>query len=205
MEALSQDSATQFNAFLRNPSMAPKAIERVVRHRHAGFRQTRVLAFWHLLRKTQCDRVAIDDADREGVMEYFYEVVEGPILEETRRHLAQAVDDPSWVWLHALRRLWSPDMARTLPQQIRRVGAERVLYAVTPLIQDFHAKNRPFEKYTKAGGGPMGGGHQRAVEIPSQWYRSLLYPMLGGEPRGLFDDTPMSYTETLSSMFSLCS
>jgi len=200
MEALGEDSASKFNGFLRRPAVAPKAIERITKLRYAGFHQTRILALWHLFRKTNCDRVTIEEADRDAVMDYFYEVIEGAVLLETQRHLVNSVDDPSWVWLHALKRLWTPEMGTSLPSQIQRVGGRRVFAAVVPLIQEFHAKNRPYLQYSQERGPP--GSTGQTVNIPSQWYRSVLFPMLGGEPHGLFDDTPMSYTETLSSMFS---
>lgn len=196
MECLASDNAAAFVQFLRRPETAKKAIERVLNMRVATFVNVRVLTLWHLLRGSQVTNIDMKEDDKPLILSYLYEPIktDEALAAETRSHLINATDDPSWVWLDALKKFWAPEMAEPLQTKIRQIGSSKVSRVVTPLVTTYHQKNRPFRKFSE--------GNEAEVTIPSAWYRTLLYPMLGGEPRGSFDDTPMGYQETLSSIFS---
>ena len=196
MECLASDNASSFVQLLRRPETAKKAIERVLKMRVATFVNVRVLTLWHLLRGSQVRYIDMPDDSKSLILDYLYEPIrtDKALASETRTHLINSSDDPSWVWLDALKAFWSPEMAEPLQKKIQQIGPSKVSRVVTPLIMEYHQKNRPFRKFSE--------GNEAEVSIPSAWYRTLLYPMLGGEHRGTFDDTPMGYQETLSSIFS---
>ncbi len=197
MECLAEDEPGLFMQFLRKPEMGKRAIERVLKLRLATFSNIRILTLWHLFRKQNCDEVSLPPSEREVVLSYLYEPVQKDLVGETQSHIINALDDPSWLWLDALKRFWSPEMAEALQEKIRVVGSKRVSELITPLIVEYHTANKPYKSFD-----PEDAKKPPTVTIPSAWYRTLLYPLLGGEPRAIFNDQAMSYQETLSSMFA---
>lgn len=207
VDALAADNGKVFASFLKHPPSAHKAIHRLLRMKLPSFEQVRILSLWHLLRKSHADNVGIGEDDREPVCEYLaevHELLEFTFLAETRKRLMATLDEPSWLWLDFFKRVWAPEMGQSLKEAIQRLGPRKVMEGITPLIQDYHAKHKPFQTF---GGKPRSAfpspsSNATEIEIPSLWYRSIFYPLLGGEPGGLFDDTPMSFKETLATMIS---
>jgi len=208
LDALAEDNGKTFASFLKKPSTARRAIQRLLRMKLPSFHQVRILTLWHLLRKDHADNVSVKAEDQEAVADYLaevHDVLEFSFLAETRKRLMACLDDPSWVWLNFFKRLWVPDMGPELQTRIRALGPGVVGNAITPLIQAYHAANRPFRRFgasSRSAFPSSSHATQTEIEIPSMWFRSLFYPLLGGEPRGLFDDTPMTFKETLATMIS---
>jgi len=206
-DVLAADNGKAFAGFLKNPTMARKAIQRLLRMKLPSFHQVRLLAMWHLLRQSHAANVNVAPKDRAAVADYLAEVhqVLDSSFVETRKRLMVTLDEPSWLWLDFFKRLWTPEMGPELKARVGSLGPHAVQRVITPLIQAYHLENKPYRHFAgssrSAFPGASRGGHAE-VEIPSLWYRSLFYPLLGGEPRGLFDDTPMSFKETLSTMMS---
>ena len=206
--ALVEDNGKVFAGFLKNPATARKAIHRLCRMKLPSFHQVRLLTLWHLLRKSHADNVGVAEAERESVADYLaevHEVLDFSFLAQTRKRLLTCLDEPSWLWLDFFKRLWTPEMGHDLQAQVRAIGPRRVKDGVTPLIQAYHTANRPFRTFASSSRSafPSGGkDRETEIEIPSMWFRSIFYPLLGGEPQGLFDDTPMSFKDTLATMIS---
>lgn len=208
VDALAADNGKAFAAFLKKPPAAKKAVQRLLRMKLPTFYQVRILALWHLLKKSHAANVDVPPDDREVVADYLaevHEVLGFSFLAQTRKRLMVTLDEPSWLWLDFFKRLWVPEMGQDLKDQIRAVGSRRVFEAITPLIREYHATHKPFRRFSSASRSAFPSSsatRETEIEIPSLWYRSIFYPLLGGEPRGLFDDTPMSFQETLATMIS---
>lgn len=210
VDALAADNGKVFASFLKHPPSARKAIHRLLRMKLPSFEQVRILTLWHLLRKSHADNLGIGEEDQEAVCDYLaevHELLEFTFLAETRKRLMVTLDEPSWLWLDFFKRVWAPEMGQALKEAIQRLGPRRVMEGITPLIQAYHAKHKPFRTFGAKSrsafpSSSSSSSNATEIEIPSLWYRSIFYPLLGGEPLGLFDDTPMSFKETLATMIS---
>ena len=61
------------------------------------------------------------------------------------------------------------------------------------VIADYHRLHKPYATMKNS---------VAETIVPSKWFREVLYPFFGGEPKGMFDDSPMGYEEALRDVFS---
>lgn len=207
-DILVNDDAKKFQELLKTKIMAKKAINRLLSTRLESFLITRIMGLWYMLRKQYTDNVDIPKHNRRESFEYLYSVHKKipEYLDETRRNVILTMDDPSWIWLLTLKECWHPSMAEGIRDRIRQLDAKTVINIITPVIKEYHEENSPYVTYEDMNyhdsSDPFRKKPTEITEIPSMWFRQLLYPLLGGEPRGVFNDKPMSHSEKLSTILS---
>lgn len=207
-DILANDNAKKFQELLKTKPMAQKTINRLLRTRLDSFVITRIMSLWYMLRKQNTDNVNIPKHSRKESFEYLYSVhnKNPEYLDETRKNVILTIDDPSWIWILTLKECWHPSMAEGIRERIHELGAKTVIDAITPVIREYHEDNRPYVSYNDQNcydsSDPFRNKPTEITEIPSIWFRQLLYPLLGGEPRGIFNDEPMSHSEKLSTILS---
>lgn len=191
MQSLGEDNAVEFATMLKTNDRAKEAVDMVFKTRLSTFHNIRILTLWYLLSMEGESVVNPELANVEEMFSYLIDGWEDETIVETRKHIVNTAINPSHFWLLALKQFWSDDMAKGLFKVFRR--SKSTIHSFNKVISDYHSIHKPYVT-VKDG--------QTSVTVPSKWFRAVIYPFFGGEPTGVFDDSPMSYEESLRDVFS---
>lgn len=191
MKSLGEDNAVEFASMLKSKETSKNAVEMVFKTRLSTFHNIRILTLWYLLSMEGETTVAPNVDNVEEMFEYLIDGWKEETIVETRKHLVNTAVNPSHFWLLALKQFWSDSMAKDLFKVFRR--SKSTIHAFNKIISDYHSVHKPYVT--------MKDG-ETSVAVPSKWFRAVIYPFFGGEPDGIFDDSPMSYEESLRDVFS---
>jgi len=191
MQSLGEDNAVEFASMLKSKEKGKHAVEMVFKTRLSTFHNIRILTLWYLL---GMDGEAVVSPKLEDIEEMFSYLIEGweeDTIKETRKHIINTAINPSHFWILALKQFWDDSMTKGLYQVFHR--SPSTIRSFNTVITDYHSIHKPYVTYKD--GAP-------SIAVPSKWFRAVIYPFFGGEPSGVYDDSPMSYEDSLRDVFS---